>query len=66
MSVLQVANIHFESTGSNRIEYTNGVINIKSNVNMNVAGTLRSAGLYDSSDRQFLVRDANNVVVWGN
>lgn len=66
MSTLQVANIYFESTGTNRIEYKSGVIKILSNVEMNVAGTMKSAGLYDSSNRQFLVKDANNVVVWGN
>lgn len=66
MSTLQVANIYFESTGTNRIEYKSGVIKILSNVEMNVAGTVRTSGLYDSNNRLLLVKDANNVVVWGN
>lgn len=66
MSTIQVANIYFESTGTNRIEYKSGVIKILSNVEMNVAGTVRTSGLYDSNNRLLLVKDANNVVVWGN
>ena len=66
MSTLQVANIYFESTGTNRIEYKSGVIKILANVEMNVAGTVRTSGLYDSNNRLLLVKDANNVVVWGN
>jgi hypothetical protein len=66
MSTIQVANIYFESTGTNRIEYRSGVIKILSNVEMNVAGSVRTSGLYDSNNRLLLVKDANNVVVWGN
>jgi hypothetical protein len=30
------------------------------------ANTVKSAGLYDSNNRLLLIRDANNVIVWGN
>lgn len=32
----------------------------------NVAGTLKSAGLYDSSNRLLLVKNSSGTVVWGN
>lgn len=32
----------------------------------NVSGTLKSAGLYDSSNRLLLIKNSSGTVVWGN
>jgi hypothetical protein len=33
---------------------------------LNTSSIIKSAGLYDSSNRQLLIRDSTGTVVWGN
>jgi alpha-tubulin suppressor-like RCC1 family protein len=66
MSALQVANVQFESTLANRIDYVSGNLNITSaNVNFNgllTSNTVYSPVYYDASNTSYYMDPAANSV----